>query len=51
MCELSKEYLTLFNTVTDTAEALERLRQRLLLAQQRAEALYLEQTEENGKAD
>ena len=38
---ISKEYLLLFNTITDTLEALAQLRQRLLEAQQQAEALYI----------
>jgi len=41
MDELYTEYLTLFNAVTDTAAALEALRQRLLLAQAVSEELYL----------
>lgn len=36
-----KEYLMLFNTVTDMENALDELRQRLIEAQQRAEELYL----------
>ena len=35
--ELSKEYILLFNTLTDTAQALARLRTELMLAQQQAE--------------
>ena len=38
---LAKEYLLLFNALTDTEEALARLRTELLLVQQQAEELYL----------
>ena len=39
--ELSKEYILLFNTLTDTAQALARLRTEMMLAQQQAEELFL----------
>ena len=42
MRDISKEYLLLFNTITDTEEALRILGERLVAAQQQAEALYLE---------
>ena len=38
---ISKEYLLLFNTVTDALESLDLLRRHLLEAQQQAEALYI----------
>ena len=38
---LAKEYLLLFNALTDTEEALARLRTELLLVQQQAEELDL----------
>ena len=41
--ELSKESILLFNTLTDTAQALARLRTELMLAQQQAEELFLEE--------
>lgn len=41
MDSISKEYLLLFNTVTDALESLEQLRQHLLEAQQQAESLYI----------
>lgn len=41
MNALSKEYLLLFNTLTDTAQRLEQLRQKLLLSQQMAEAMFI----------
>lgn len=43
---LSKEYLLLFNALTDTENALARLRGDLLLIQQRAEELFLQAGEE-----
>ena len=39
--EISKEYLLLFNALTDAEADLTRLRTELLLAQQRAEELFL----------
>ena len=42
---ISKEYLLLFNAITDAQESLERIRTELLCAQQRAEELYLAQDE------
>lgn len=47
MRDIPKEYLLLFNTITDTEEALRILRERLVAAQQQAEALYMEATTEN----
>ena len=43
---LSKEYLLLFNALTDTENALARLCGDLLLIQQRAEELFLQAGEE-----
>lgn len=43
--ELSKEYLLLFNTITDTIGDLECIKQKLMVAQQEAERVYLERTE------
>lgn len=42
---MTKEYLLLFNAVTDAIAALEQLRERLILAQQKAEDAYLERTD------
>lgn len=42
MTAIPKEYLLLFNAVTDTEQALARLRETLLEAQLRAEELFLE---------
>ncbi len=41
MQNLSKEYLVLFNAITDAEESLRRLRARLIDAQQKAEELYI----------
>jgi len=41
----SKEYLLLFNTITDLERSLEELRERLVMAQCEAEELYLEKKE------
>ncbi len=45
MKSISKEYLLLFNAITDTEESLRKLRERLMDIQQRAEELYLEGTD------
>lgn len=45
MDAISQEYLALFSAITDTVEILEKLRLRLLLTQQYAEELYLEDRE------
>ncbi len=42
MQNLSKEYLLLFNTITDLEQSLQELHERLVLAQCEAEELYLE---------
>lgn len=42
MTALSKEYLLLFNAVTDTERALSQLREALLDVQRQAEELFLE---------
>ena len=43
MEHISKEYLLLFNAITDTAEALQALQLQLLAAQMRAESLFLDE--------
>lgn len=48
MTTISKEYLLLFNAVTDAEEALDRLRGALAEAQRQAEELFLEEFEEDG---
>ena len=42
MKNISKEYLLLFNTITDIEETLQALNARLIAVQQQAEALFLE---------
>ena len=41
MNSLKKEYLFLFNALTDTEEALQQLRRDLMAVQQQAEELFL----------
>ena len=41
MNQITKEYLLLFNVITDTGETLRALQEKLLEAQRQAEALYL----------
>ena len=41
MQKVSKEYLLLFNAITDAEESLCRLRAELMAAQQQAEELYI----------
>jgi len=41
MNTITKEYLLLFNTITDLTETLERLQQELLAVQRQAEELFL----------
>lgn len=43
MTPISKEYLLLFNAVTDTEKSLAQLREFLLEAQRQAEELFLEE--------
>lgn len=45
MQTIAKEYLLLFNTLTDAEETLHRLEARLIEAQRRAEELFLEHTD------
>lgn len=46
MKNITKEYALLFNTITDTEEYLKALYEKLITAQQQAETLFLEDTEE-----
>jgi len=46
MQNLSKEYLLLFNTLTDTEDALVQLYRVLIAAQQQAEELYMAEMED-----
>lgn len=41
MNTITKEYLLLFNTITDLTETLERIQQELLTVQRQAEELFL----------
>ena len=50
MQELFKGYVLLFNALSETEEALARLRADLMAAQQQAEELYLSQEENAGDA-
>lgn len=45
MPNVTREYLVLFNAITDAEEALRRLQAGLIAAQQRAEDLFLEEPE------
>ena len=47
MSTISKEYLLLFNAVTDTEKTLAQLREALLEVQQQAEELFLEEAGED----
>lgn len=47
MRNVSKEYLVLFNAITDAEEALRRLQASLIDAQQKAEELYIEEGSES----
>ena len=47
MSDISKEYLLLFNAITDAEETLSALRAQLIAAQQTAEALFLESSVEH----
>ena len=46
MKPISKEYLLLFNALTDTEETLRQLQARLLDIQRQAEELYIEETDD-----
>ena len=45
MKTISKEYLLLFNALTDAEEALRKLREQLMEIQRQAEELFLEETD------
>ena len=45
--KLTKEYLVLFNAITDAEESLRILRERLMAAQQKAEELYISRMDED----
>ena len=43
MQSLTKEYLLLFNAITDAEETLQKVRSSLIAAQQKAEELFVEE--------
>ena len=45
MMKISKEYLLLFNAITDAEEALSQLREGLMAAQRQAEELFMDEKE------
>ena len=45
MKPLSKEYLLLFNAITDVEETLRTLQEKLVKVQQQSEEFYLEETD------
>ena len=45
MDNISKEYLILFNAITDAEHELERMRKKLIRVQQQAEELFIERGE------
>ena len=47
--KISKEYLLLFNAITDAEEALSQLREELVAVQQQAEDLFLGEREQQGE--
>lgn len=46
MKSISKEYVLLFNAITDAEETLGQLREKLMFVQRQAEELYLQGEEE-----
>ncbi|SFP88754.1 hypothetical protein SAMN05216343_11742 [Oscillibacter sp. PC13] len=49
MLNVTKEYLLLFNAITDAEETLQQLRSNLIAVQQKAEELYVTADEPSGK--
>jgi hypothetical protein len=47
MSHISKEYVLLFNIISDTAQALRQLQDALVLAQQQAEELFMNEQDDN----
>ena len=45
MMKISKEYLLLFNAITDAEEALSQLRESLMASQRQAEELFMDEKE------
>ena len=50
MQSISKEYLLLFNAISDAADSLAQLRASLMEAQRQAEELFLQRTDEDPPA-
>ena len=46
MADISKEYVLLFNAITETEQTLRQLQERLMFVQRQAEELYLQAEEE-----
>ena len=46
MKPISREYLLMFNAITDAEETLRQLRERLMFVQRQAEELYLQDGED-----
>lgn len=47
MKSISREYLLMFNAITDAEETLRQLREKLMFVQRQAEELYLQDEEED----
>ena len=50
MKSISREYLLMFNAITDAEETLRQLREKLMFVQRQAEELYLEDEEEDQRS-
>ena len=50
MKPISREYLLMFNAITDAEETLRQLREKLMFVQRQAEELYLQDEEEDQRA-
>lgn len=49
MNPITKEYLLLFNALTDAEDSLQQLRARLMAVQQQAEDLFLDEAAESNR--
>ena len=47
MKQITKEYLLLFNAITDAEETLRQLQERLIFVQRQAEELYIQECGES----
>ena len=50
MKPISREYLLMFNAITDAEETLRQLREKLMCVERQAEELYLEDEEEDQRS-